>query len=282
MTAVSTAAPEREARDTQTHHSSLYGKRLPKFEANASYEDYAKGDQRIKPRTVECAQHASDASEMTLEEKTSKCLEAVGSQNSLREILYKLLAFCMQERSFAQAEAFLQECDEYVYSHIIQSPAALIQIMVGNCGLEKTALDDAGQVISAELLAELDQDEADDLVCSWSLKTTEAGALVVEMLDPAKRFKAQLARNRGRIETFTAILDFCAQSARTFPEIKAFYDEHDEFDKSTAVDAQALAPDFYVDKLEKAGMLVWRGRWELTSAGEDALAQLKANSGLEE
>lgn len=290
MAAVAMTADEREARTQSAHHSSLYKKRLPKFEASSSYEDYARNDQRIKPREDESASTAASAGksadaqpqETTLEAQTSKCLEAVGAQNSLREILYKLLAFCTAERSYAEAESFLQSCDEYIYSHIIQSPASLIQIMVGNCGIEKTALDASGKALNPDLLATLDADEADDLTCGYALKTTEAGAAVVAMLDPAKRFAAQLARNRGRIETFNAILDFCAQSPRKFPAIKSFYDEHDEFDKDTAVDAQALAADFYVDKLEKAGMLVWRGQWGPTSAGRDYLAQLTASTGLEE
>lgn len=277
---------ERAGRKPEPHHSSLYGKRLPKFEANRSYEDYAKNDQRLQVRTKSpdaasaagesASRTAAATAELTLEEQTDKCLAAVGSQRSLREILYKLLVFCEQLRTYADAEQFLLEADEYVYSHVIQSPAALIQILVGNCGLIKTPLDESGLPVSAELLATLDADEADDIVAGYTLETTEAGRAVAALLDPAKRLAATLARNRGRTDTFTAILRFCHKAPRKFPEIKAFYDEHAEFDKSCAVDSQELACDYYVDKLEAAGMLVWRGRWEVTEAGEQALAELGA------
>lgn len=266
-------------RTDQQHHSSLYNRRLPKFEASRDYESYAREEQRIRPHRQTAA---AAKRELSLEQKTDKCLETVGSQNSLREIFYKLLVFCSEKRPYGEVERFIQESDEYVYSHIIQSPVALIEVLVRSFGLVKTALDSEGNPVSTDLLAELDPDEADDIVCGYTLTTSEAGNAVADALAPRKRFKAQLARNRGRIETFIAILDFCAQEPRKFPVIKAFYDAHDEFEKDTAVDSQALACDFYVDKLEKAAMLVWRGQWEVTSEGRQMLAEYKTQSCLEE
>lgn len=268
-----------DERADQQHHSSLYNKRLPKFEASRDYESFAKEEQRVRPRKQAAA---AAKRELTLEQKIDKCLESVGSQNSLREIFYKILAFCQEERPYEQVERFIQESDEYVYSHIIQSPVALIEVMVRSFGLVKTAFDSNGNAVDQKLLASLTPDEADDIVCSSTLKTSEAGYAVIEALAPSKRFEAQLARNRGRIETFIAILGFCAQEPRKFPVIKAFYDAHDEFEKDTAVDSQALACDFYVDKLEKAGMLVWRGQWEVTDEGRQMLARYGAKNCLEE
>ncbi len=268
-------------------HSSLYDKSLPRFEVSRGYEDYARSDHRMKPRPAvqqdDAASGAaasnsvkSEAGELSLEEQMDAVLRAVGNQRALQEVLYKLMLFCQEQRTQQEAEDFIAHSDEFVYSHIIQSPTSIVGIMVKNHGLSSTQVDAQGEPVTQERSEGLSADELDDLICGTLLKTTPAGVAVTQMISPAKRFEAQLGRNRGRTATFYAILEFCAQEPRKFPQIKEFYTQHDEFSKSTAMDSQQLACDFYVDKLECAGMLVWRGQWEVTQAGRDALAAREA------
>lgn len=253
-------------------HSSLYGKSLPRFEVSRGYEDYARSDHRMKPRPAAQQDAAATSAAPSLEEQMDAVLRAVGNQRALQEVLYKLLLFCQEQRTQEEAEAFIAQSDEFRFSHIIQSPTSIVRIMVKNHGLTATQVDAQGEPVTQERREGLSADELDDLICGTLLKTTQAGVNVAQMISPAKRFEAQLGRNRGRTATFYAILEFCAQEPRKFPQIKEFYTQHDEFSKSTAMDSQQLACDFYVDKLECAGMLVWRGQWEVTQAGRDALA----------
>ena len=268
---------EKAQEKTETRkHSSLYGKSLPRFEVARGYEEYANSDHRMKPRKQEAAAVKQDPKPLSFEEQVDKCLCSVGNQQCLRELLLRLLGYCAEQRTRAQAEDFVANCDEYVYSHVIQSPTTIVSIMVKNCGLEQTDVDAEGKPVTDELRADLTADELDDLIIDTLFETTAAGKAVLDMLQPAKRFEAQLNKNRGRIDTFYAILDYCAQEPRKFPQIKEFYTQHDEFEKSTALDSQQLACDFYVDKLEAAGMLVWKGQWEVTQAGKEALAAREA------
>ena len=255
-----------------TKHSSLYGKRLPKFEAPRSYEEYAQSDLRMTAAAARSQMAASTEAELNLEAQVDDVLRCIAAQNSLREILYKMLVFCEGQRSYEELESFVLASDEYVHSHILQSPDALMTMLVRHHGLAKDAADADGNRIDPELLASLDEDAADDLVATYLLTATEAGKTAAALISPEARLNAQLAQDPRRVETFLAILGFCAQRSRTFPEIKDYYQSHDEFSKETAVDSQQLAADFYVDKLEHAGMLVWKGRWEVTEAGRLALA----------
>lgn len=285
--AANTAAPAASAASEGAvprarKHSSLYGKSLPRFEVSRGYEDYARSDHRMKPRPAAQQDAAASsaaapiAAAPSLEEQMDAVLRAVGNQRALQEVLYKLLLFCQEQRTQEEAEAFIAQSDEFRFSHIIQSPTSIVRIMVKNHGLSSTQVDAQGEPVTQECRAGLSADELDDLICGTLLKTTQAGVNVAQMISPAKRFEAQLGRNRGRTATFYAILEFCAQEPRKFPQIKEFYTQHDEFSKSTSMDSQQLACDFYVDKLECAGMLVWRGQWEVTQAGRDALAAREA------
>ena len=210
--------------------------------------------------------------ELDQEARVDDVLRCIAAQSSLREILYKMLVFCGEQRSYEVLERFILTSDEYVHSHILQSPDALMTMLVKHHGLTKDPADADGNRIDPDRLASMDEDAADDLVATYLFSVTEAGKAAADLISPETRLNAQLAQDPRRAETFFAILGFCAQRSRTFPEIKDYYQSHDEFSKETAVDSQQLAADFYVDKLEHAGMLVWKGHWEVTEAGRLALA----------
>ena len=256
----------------EAHHSSLYAKRLPKFEAPRSYEEYARSDLRMATVAAAAPKQATTEEELGREAQIDDVLRCIAAQNSLREILYKMIVFCEEQRTYEEVERFVLASDECVHSHILQSPDALMTMLVKHHALTKTPADIDGNGIDADRLDPLDEDAVDDLVVTHLFDTTEAGKAAVALISPEARLRAQLAQDPRRTDTFFAILGFCEQHPRTFPEIKDYYQSHDEFSKETAVDSQQLAADFYVDKLEHAGMIVWKGRWEVTEAGRQALA----------
>lgn len=58
---------------------------------------------------------------------------------------------------------------------------------------------------------------------------------------------------------------------RKFPEIEALFKNVPGLSQDIVADHHKLSPDFYVDKLDKAGALVWRGAWVATDAGKRML-----------
>lgn len=218
---------------------------------------------------------ASDAEyelpdEPTFADRVNAVVMCVGSQNALREALYKTLAFCQQPRDFVEVEDFIAQTDEFVYSHIMQTPFAMIQMLVDAGGLAQTPLDGEGNPIADEQLANLSEDEADDLIATYRIQATDAGAETVRLLAPERRIEAQLSLRPHRRDTYFAVLDFCTQP-RKFPEIEAFFKNTSGLSQDIVADHHKLSPDFYVDKLDKAGALVWRGAWVATDAGKRML-----------
>lgn len=261
----------------------LSEKRFPKFDASSSFEAYAeKGGTVEQNRNGQSSRNAIEAeagctaqAQRTYEEALDAVITCVGAQNSLREILYKTLAFCKAPREFTDVEDFIAKSDEAVYSHVIQTPFELIGMLVRAGGLDEIPLDGKGGEISPETLDALSLDEQDDLIATYRIETTEAGAAAVELLSPARRIEAQLAKDPHRADTFWALIEFC-KTPRTFPQIKEYFDATPEFAHDVVAHSHQLAPDFYVDKLDKAGALVWRGAWVATDAGKTLLEAHKA------
>jgi len=92
----------------------------------------------------------------------------------------------------------------------------------------------------------------------------------VRLLAPERRIEAQLSLRPHRRDTYFAVLDFCMQP-RKFPEIEALFKNVSGLSQDIVADHHKLSPDFYVDKLDKAGALVWRGAWVATDAGKRML-----------
>lgn len=262
----------------------LSEKPFPKFEAPASFEKYAeKGSTTEQNRCGRSARNAVEgdgardaSSARTYEDALDDVITCIGAQNSLREILYKTLAFCEAPHEFTEVEDFIAQSDEAVYSHVIQTPFELIGMLVRAGGLDETPLDVAGNPIAPETLDALSPDDQDDLVATYRISATSAGRAAVELLSPKRRLMAQLAHDPHRADTFWALIAFC-ETPRTFPEIKEYFDATPEFAHDVVAHSHQLAPDFYVDKLDKAGALVWRGAWVVTDAGKSLLEAHKAS-----
>lgn len=126
----------------------IKNKPLPKFEVPSSYEKYAEGGYLMDMREPEADSFgdrkpaiasgagaatvdpaaiaqgaASDAEyelpdEPTFADRVNAVVMCVGSQNALREALYKTLAFCQQPRDFVEVEDFIAQTDELSLIHI--------------------------------------------------------------------------------------------------------------------------------------------------------------------
>lgn len=219
---------------------------------------------------------ASDSDEevpssKSFEERLNAIISCIGSQNSLREILYKTLSRCIDDVRFEDLEAFIKEQDEFIHSHVMQTPFTLIKMLIDCGGVYKIAIGPDGQVVEEDALHAMDEDERYEAIDTYLIKATDAGMKAKALLDPMHRLEAQLAQKPHREGTYLAVIDFCKQP-KTFPEIQEFFKDTPDLAIDEVTAHHKLSPDFYVDKLEKAGALVWKGKWVATEAGRQMLA----------
>lgn len=198
----------------------------------------------------------------------------IASEPKVEKALWRLLAFCEDERDF---EEVVEEVS--AYPEVKNSPFAvetLLSWLIDSGAVQRLrngepwngdeeASPAADSDAEAEAAAEGDEDaedieEADEPVVE-TFVISEAGAASLaehRAADPV----ADLRSRYGRYEPlFTEILTFC----RT-PQAKSAID--DIVRGNPLTENPRVLPAFFIDQLERAGALIWDGGWKTTEAGE--------------
>ena len=137
--------------------------------------------------------------------------------------------------------------------------------------------DEDGNVVAPEQKEGLTEDEIDDLVAAFSFKTTEVGSYFVEYNRPSARLVDLMHLAPERSDTYIELLEFVDGDARTYPQIEALLSGRPVLETVIDGHRETMQPSVFVDKLERAGALVWKDGWTLTEEGREFLQDLKVN-----
>lgn len=222
-----------------------------------------------------CAEDLPDAAELTFEEKLAALNMVVMRHPLNREVLYKALAFCAEERPLREAEDYIASIPQFEMS--TQNQFYMLTSLVRAYGLEMIERDEAGNRVLPEQKEGLSEDEVDDLVAAYSFKTTEVGDYFVEYNRPSARLVDLLHLAPERAETYIELLEFVDVDARSYPEIEALLSGRPVLEIIIDGNRETMQPSVFVDKLERAGALVWKEGWTLTEEGREFLEDLKVN-----
>lgn len=206
-------------------------------------------------------------------EKLAALSAAVSRHPLNREILFKTLAFCTAEQSLQSIESTIESFPEY--EQCSQNPYQLALTLVKAGGLETIERDADGAVITDEYKEGLLEDEIDDLVQSLNFKTTETGMAYVERNQPRARLAELLDFDPKRSETYIELLSFIDAEPRTYGEIYEFLAGKPALETIVAGVRETMQPSVFVDKLERAGALVWNEGWNLSRDGKSYLEDLE-------
>ena len=196
---------------------------------------------------------------------------AVRKQPLNREIMRKALAYCLEERALHDVEQEIQTYPEY--PHCTQNPYRLIMTLVFAGGLETIERDEKGAVVTEADKEGLTEDEVDDLVAQTSFRATETGRAYVAETAPEGRIEALYDEERALEELFGEVLSFIGEETRSYPEIEARFKGRADLERIIEGQRESMQPSVLVDKLERAGAIVFDGGWRLTEAGRGRLAQ---------
>lgn len=201
--------------------------------------------------------------------------DVIDNRPLARELMRRTLGACLERRSYAQVEQEIRGYPEFPCAAM--TPYQVISALVGAEGLRKVELDEQGEEVLPEMKAGLTDDEADDLVASYALETTDLGRIAYEDTAPELRLADLFACFADRRDIFAELMSFCEEEPRSYRDIEALFAGRDFSGIATLNPAPgaALQPSVFVDGLERAGGLVWRDGWRLTNAGAallDALA----------
>ncbi|WP_165248808.1 hypothetical protein [Adlercreutzia sp. ZJ141] len=220
-------------------------------------------------------QEAQPQPELTFDQKLDKLGYTVTRQPLDRELLYKTLVFCLEERPLNVIEQEMATYPEF--ASCTTNQYYLITKLVGAYGLELIEKDVDGNVVTPEQKVGLTEDEEDDLVASFHYKTTEVGRAFVEEYSPKARLVQMLQLNPERTETYVDVLEFVHAQPRTYAEIQKLLAGRPALQTVIDGHVETMQPSVFVDKLERAGALVWKEGWTLTEEGVEFLEEMKAD-----
>lgn len=211
---------------------------------------------------------------LAFEEKLAILNKTVMRHPLNREILYKALAFCAEERPLREAEDFIAALPQF--SLATQNQYAMLKTLVKAYGLELIERDEAGERVFEDQKEGLSEDEVDDLVATISFKTTEVGDYFVDYNKPQARLADLFGLVPERADTYIELLQFVESEPRPYGQIEALLRGKPTL--QTIIDGrlETMQPSVFVDKLERAGALVWKDGWILTEEGRSCLKELCA------
>lgn len=215
------------------------------------------------------------ADELTFEEKLAALNRTVMRHPLNREILYWALAFCETERPLREAEDFIAALPQF--ATCTQNQYYLLMSLVRAHGLALIERDEAGREVSLDQKEGLTEDEIDDLVAAISFKTTEVGAYFVEYNRPQARLVDLMHLAPERADTYIELLEFVDGAPRPYGQIEALLSGRPVLETVIDGNRETMQPSVFVDKLERAGALVWKDGWTLTEEGREFLRDLKEN-----
>lgn len=185
-----------------------------------------------------------------------------------RELYVRMLEYCKERRGLDEVERYVQCCPQFGLA--AQSPYRLALNLVELGGLEMVELDEDGLEVTPDRKEGLSADEADDLVASYAFETTADGAQAAEDLSPSARFASLLEEHPDRAQVFADVLDFC-EEPRSYADIAGYIAQNAAAQGLRARNGQHFQASYFIDMLERAGMLEWDGAWNAGGAWADVL-----------
>lgn len=238
--------------------------------------DAEEGAALVKPAITD-VDDENDAIEaqLTLDEKLTALEETVCRHPLNREVLYRMLSYCAEERTLGDLEEAVASWPEF--RGATQNQYRLAEHLVRAYGLEKIERDACGAVVEPADKEGLDEDALDDLVQSTSYRSTEAGRILVERHRPQARLVELLQLAPERADVYVELLEFTRGQPRAYSEIVELLRGRPVL--QTVIDGvrHTMQPSVFVDKLERSGALVWNEGWCLTEEGDAFLQDLKTS-----
>lgn len=216
----------------------------------------------------------STSRELTFDQKIDALGTAVTRHPLNKECLYKTLVFCSEEKPLREIEEEIATYPEF--QSATQNQYHMVTTLVRFYGLELIERDDEGNQILPEQKEGLTEDEIDDLVATLNYRTTEVGNEFVRLFAPHSRLIDLLDLAPERSETYAELLDFVRAQPRSYDEIKELLAGKPALETIIAGRRETMQPSVFVDKLERAGALVWNKGWKLTEEGEGFLEELQS------
>lgn len=154
-----------------------------------------------------------------------------------------------------------------------QSPAVCVDILVRNGALAEQLLVNGEPYDGTLDDLQTDETVPDDAVADVRIEITDAGHALVEAHEPDATLRALIRNKPEYRDVFAAVLDACsAAEGATRAELERIINGFPQLQPDPATQRTRVYPQYFIDALETAGGIAWRGSWRITDAGATAIA----------
>lgn len=223
------------------------------------------------------------SSDESIQEKLSRLSKVITKHPLNQMVLYKILVACKTNRKEGELKEEIATYPQFKSATLDQH--SLIDQLVRADGLSMSEYDGNGNLIvrgeqTDGVLAEQDKtpppDQDQEASVTWRCYlTTEIGLIYIDENTPEKRLADLLSLVPSRNEFYLKVLDFCSGEKQPYKAIEALL----ERDLLALPEEQALhiptKPSLFIDKLERAGGIVWDDGWTITDIGRRMLQTFK-------
>ena len=190
--------------------------------------------------------------ELPFDAKLDRARELLEHNPNYRLVFYRILRHCQD------GARPLDELEEFVdgqpgYAQLKQPPYFPIHWLEQAFALEEMYLDAEGGLHAAGELAELGEDEFDDLVAQFAFRTTDVGRVLADQADPESRLRQILGESGEKI----------------VPGV--LFEFRQKLQSDTDHPGATTYPGVYVDKLAEAGAIAFDDGWVVTDEGRGLL-----------
>lgn len=220
-------------------------------------------------------QDGTGTDDRTEEERLDVLEDTVTRHPLNREVLYRLLAYCAEERALDDLEREVASWPSFKTA--TQNQYRLAEHLVRAGGLERIERDGDGALVAPQDKEGLDEDAADDLVATVSYRATETGRRFVELHRPRARLVELLQLAPERADVYVELLEFVRAHPRSYRDVEDLLRGRPVLETVIDGERSVMQPSVFVDKLERSGALVWNEGWRLTEEGESFLQDMKAS-----
>lgn len=223
----------------------------------------------------EAEHEAVPAAELTFDERVERVLGRVFAHPELREIRRDILAQCTNELPQTELEAWIAGRPDYPAD--VQTPVRLIESLVDVGGLTSTPRLKSGEAATEEALDAMSDEDFYEQFDDCYIQTTPEGREAVQRTTPEARITELRHAHPLQDEGYEDVLRFIAEEPRSRYDIERFCVGKPYLTAASHMGVAEVRPSHFIDKLERAGVIVWQGKWTINDAGTAYLASLNSN-----
>ncbi len=199
-------------------------------------------------------------------------VELIEHNPSIKKPTMLMLQTCKYEGMDTRGKAEAAASEQW-QSAWRQSPSNIMEILISAGALDESVIVDGEPYEGTLEDIQLDLSISEDAEVLAGIRVTELGEQILADYAPEQTISNLFQEKPTYGDVFKVALKACQDpKGCSLPDLEAALMTMPQLQPDPQTHQTKVYPQFFIDALETAGAIEWRGAWRITSAGEQALA----------